>query len=77
MTPKKYPQNFIPPKIFIFLKTPKSIEKIKILNLKNDPSLRMYENIRVPPPPPGQLLMTRGFNQSSLLFFDSYTYIFW
>ena len=26
------------------------ILKFKILNAKNDPSLRMYENIRVPPP---------------------------
>ena len=26
MTPEKYPQIFIPPKIFVFLKTPKNIE---------------------------------------------------
>ena len=40
---------FIPPKKNIFLKTLKNIEI-----QKNGPSLRMYENIRVPPPPPGQ-----------------------
>ena len=46
MTPKKYPQNI---HTHIFLKTPKNIE---IQN--NDPSLHIYENIRVglPPPPP-------------------------
>ena len=57
MTPKYSPilwwpqknihKTFIPPKIFILLKTQK-ILKFKILNQKNDPSLRMYENIRVP-----------------------------
>ena len=44
-----------PPKILIFLKTPKNIE---IQNFdppkKNSTSLRMYENIRVPPPPLGR-----------------------
>ena len=33
---------------FIFLKTPKNIA-IQIFEPKNDPSIRMYENIRVPP----------------------------
>ena len=40
-------------KIFIFLETPKSIEIQNFDPPKNDPSLCMYENIRVPPPPPG------------------------
>ena len=39
---------FTPQKIFIFWK-PQKILIFKILNPKNDPSLRMYENIRVPP----------------------------
>ena len=46
--PPKYPHDLHTPKIFIFLKTPK-ILKFKFLNPKNDPSLRMYGNIRVPP----------------------------
>ena len=48
--PKKY--SSYPPKIFVFLKTKKKY--IEIQNFeppKNGPSLRMYENIRVPPPP--------------------------
>ena len=62
MTPKYSPilwwpkkistKSLYPPKKFIFLKPPK-ILKFKILNPKNDPSVRMYENIRVTPPPPG------------------------
>ena len=49
--PKKYPQTDLQtPKIFIFLKPPKYIE-IQTFEQKNGPSLRMYENIRVPPPP--------------------------
>ena len=54
----KHPKNFLntPPKIFIFLKTKKKKKKkinIEIQNFepKNGPSLRMYENISVPPPP--------------------------
>ena len=51
MTPKKYPQNFhTPPKKTFFLKTPKNIEIQNFEPQKNDPSLRMHENIRVPPP---------------------------
>ena len=48
MTPKKYPQNLYTPKNIYFSENPKNILKFKILNPKNDPSLRMYENIRVP-----------------------------
>ena len=48
--PKNIDKIFIPQKIFIFLKTPKNIE-IQNFEPKNDPSLRMYENVRVPPPP--------------------------
>ena len=41
---------FIPPKIFIFLQKTQKIIKIKKFEPpKNDLSLRMYENIRVPP----------------------------
>ena len=53
--PQKYPQNFIHPKTFIFLKT-SQILKSKILNppppphKKNGLSLHIYENIRDPPP---------------------------
>ena len=53
---KKYPQNLLTPKMLILLKTLKNIE-FKILKPPiNDPSLRMYENIRVPPPPLGPSL---------------------
>ena len=48
--PKKYPQNIQTTKIFIFLKNPKNIE-IQNFEKKNGPSLRMYENTRVIPPP--------------------------
>ena len=49
--PKIIQKIFIPQKILIFLKTPKNIEIQNFEPQKNDPSLRMYENIRVPPPP--------------------------
>ena len=53
MTPKKYPQNLnTPQKMFIFLKTQKNIEIQNFEPQKNGPSLRLCENIRVPPPPP-------------------------
>ena len=47
--------NNMPPKIFIFLKTPKIIEFQNFeppppKKKKNDPSLCLYENIGVPPP---------------------------
>ena len=42
---------FIPQKMFIFLKTQKNIEIQNFEPKKNGPSLRMRENIRVPPPP--------------------------
>ena len=50
--PKNIHKIFIPQKIFIFLKEPKKL-KFRILNKKkkNWLSLRMCENIRVPPPP--------------------------
>ena len=35
-----------------FLKTPKNIEIQNFEPPKNDPSLRLYEHVRVPPPPP-------------------------
>ena len=49
---QNYPQNLQTPKIFIFLPSPtpqKYSLKFKNLNSKNEPSLRMCENIRVHP----------------------------
>ena len=70
MTPPPPKKNihkiFIPQKIFIFLKTPKNIEIQNFEPQKlNSPSLRMCENIRVPPGglPVGFLLL-----QYSVLF---------
>ena len=40
---------FIPPKNVHFSENPPKILKFRILNPKNGPSLRMRENIRVPP----------------------------
>ena len=51
MTPKDIHKIFIPPKIFIFLKTLKGIE-IQNFEPQNGASLRMNKNIIVPPPPP-------------------------
>ena len=47
-TKSEYPQ-----KIFIFLKTPKNIEIQNFEPQKKGPSLRMCENIIIPPPPLG------------------------
>ena len=49
MTPKNIHKIFIPQKIFIFLKTLKGIE-IQNFEPQNGASLRMNENIIVPPP---------------------------
>ena len=49
MTPKDIHKIFIPQKIFIFLKTFKGIE-IQNFEPQNGASLRMNENIIVPPP---------------------------
>ena len=51
MTPKDIHKIFIPQKIFISLKTLKGIE-IQNFEPQNGASLRMNENIIVPPPPP-------------------------
>ena len=51
MTPKDIHKIFIPQKFFIFLKTLKGIE-IQNFEPQNGASLRMNENIIVPPPPP-------------------------
>ena len=51
VTPKDIHKIFIPQKIFIFLKTLKGIE-IQNFEPQNGASLRMNENIIVPPPPP-------------------------
>ena len=48
-TKKKYPQNLHTPKNIHFSENPPKIE-IQNLDQKNGPSLRMCENIRVPPP---------------------------
>ena len=66
MTPQKYPQNVHTPKNIIFSENPQKILKFKNLTPKNGPSLRMYENIRVPPwgpdpPPPLKNHKTVGF----------------
>ena len=50
MTPKDIHKIFIPQKFFIFLKTLKGIE-IQNFEPQNGASLRMNENIIVPPPP--------------------------
>ena len=48
--PKKLSiKSSYPKKILIFLKTPKNIEIQNYETKKNGPSLRMCENIRVPP----------------------------
>ena len=47
--PKNINKILIPQKIFIFLKTQKNIEIQNFEPKKNGPSLRMCENIRVPP----------------------------
>ena len=48
--PKKYPQNLHTPKKYSSFSKPPKILKFRILNPpKNSPSLRMCENIRVPP----------------------------
>ena len=49
MTPKDIHKIFIPQNILFFLKTSKNIEIQNFETKKNDRSLRMYENIRVPP----------------------------
>ena len=47
MTPKIYPKNLRTPKILFFLKPQNNIENQNFELQKNDPSLRMHENIRV------------------------------
>ena len=59
MTPKDIHKIFIPQKIFIFLKTLKGIE-IQNFEPQNGASLRMNENIIVPPHPLHPLLADRN-----------------
>ena len=59
MTPKDIHKIFIPQTIFIFLKTLKGIE-IQNFEPQNGASLRMNENIIVPPPPRHPLLADRN-----------------
>ena len=60
---KKSTKSSYPPKKKYFSEPPpppkknKKKMKFKIMNQKNDPSLRMFKNIRVPPPL-GDLLFT-------------------
>ena len=54
MTPKNIHKSFISPKNIHFSENSKNIEILNFEPPKNDPSLRMYENIRVAPPPPGR-----------------------
>ena len=56
MTPKKYPQNLYTQKHIDFSENPKKYWNSLFWTPKNDPSLRMYENIRVPPWGSGVLL---------------------
>ena len=49
MTPQKYPQNLHTPKNIYFSENPKKYWNSKFWTPKNDPSLRMYKNIWVPP----------------------------
>ena len=71
MTPKNIHKRFIPKRIFIFLKTPKNIEIQNIEPKKISPSLRTYENIRVPPPPTHTHI---GFECLTLLKIDVIEY---
>ena len=48
MNQKKYPQNLYTPKNIHFSKKKKNIEIQNFEPPKNESSLRMYENIRVP-----------------------------
>ena len=52
MTPQKYPQNLHTPKNINFSDNPKKYWNSKFWTQKNDPSLRMYENITEYSPPP-------------------------
>ena len=67
--PKKIStKSSYPPKIFIFLETQKNIEIQNFEPPQNSPSLRMCENIRVPPPPSGssQSVMVMKFSDGHL-----------
>ena len=80
MTPKYSPilwwpkkistKSSYPPKIFIFLRTPKDIEIQNFEPQENDTTLRMYENIRVlpPPHPPGSEQLIRVILSSLFLW---------
>ena len=48
MTPQTYLQNLCTPKSIIFSENPQKYLTSKFWTPKKDPSLRMYENIRVP-----------------------------
>ena len=67
---KKYPQNLHTPKNFHFPEPPPP-QNNEIQNFeppKNDQSLRIYENIRVPPTHthPGESILTpRSFSESA------------
>ena len=53
MTPKKIHKIFMPQKRLVFLKTPQNNEFFCFEpKKKNEMSLHIYKNIRVPPPPP-------------------------
>ena len=65
MTPKDIHKIFIPQKIFIFLKTLKGIE-IQNFEPQNGASLRMNENIIVPPPLSSQIETGAGGVQTQI-----------
>ena len=71
MIPKEYPQNLHTPKIIdCFLKTPKNIEIQNVEPKRNDPSLRIYENIRAPHYHPLGI-----YHDSIYLMYTTYMYV--
>ena len=63
--PKKYPQNLIPQKMFIFLKTPKNIE---IQNFEPKKMDRAYVCVKLSEYPPLGWYLGPNFNSESLFF---------
>ena len=63
MTPKNYQQNLHTPKNINFSENPQKYWNSEFWTQKNGPSLRMCENIRVPPPG-GERWLTSIWNPS-------------
>ena len=65
MTPKNYSQNIHTQKNIYFSENPKNIKIQNFEPQKMDGAyIRMYENTRVPPPPPGLLSLIRIYTCS-------------